>query len=725
MGEYVHSIGTTVNTVRAEVVGGTVVQAGTVTFRQPDPPRPALDTLPAAGILAGRDGELADVLAALAPDRPGPRAAVVGGLGGAGKTALAVAAAREAVRRGWFDGALFVPLHGHHPDAEARVTVDQALEELLLMLGVPAERVPASRTGRAALYRSELAARGRDGTRLLVLADDAAEAAALAPLLPAHPGHALLATSRETLAELDGFRLVELAGLAEEDGRHLLDLVLAAADPADRRPREEPAAAADLVRQCAGLPLALRITAALLVADPGLRPTDLAAELADAANRLDVLQYGGQLAVRAAFDLSHRRLDPALAALFARLALAPGPHLTPPAAAALADLPPRTAARQLAALRRAHLLEAAPAGRGAVRFHDLVRLYAAERAARDLTGTERTAAVTRLLDHLADALRDADARLGTDRPATDDAAEHAARAEALDWFDTERDNLLAAVHLAADTHPGHARTTARLLDGYLAHRWRSADRVAVAASLARACRELGDRQGEGWALATACEAHRDLGDGAAAARAAEAALGAAREIGDQRLTAGVHNDLGDLARNRGDLDAALHHHRQAVRVHRLHGTRHGLAVAQLRLAGTLRAAGRTDAAIVRSGAALRNFLALGDRNRAASALAERGSAQLVAGQPAAAVDSLEQALALYLEFHQPQREAEVHGALALARLLLGETEAAAGHARRSVALADTHGRPERGADAEALLAAIERAAAAPPGRPGETAGETG
>ena len=94
---------------------------------------------------------------------------------------------------------------------------------------------------------------------------------------------------------------------------------------------------------CGGLPLALRITAALLAADPALTVAELAGQLADEVGRLAALRYddgGGTSApsVAAAFDLSYRHLDerdePA-ARLFRLLAVNPGPDVSTAAAAAL------------------------------------------------------------------------------------------------------------------------------------------------------------------------------------------------------------------------------------------------------------------------------------------------------------------------------------------------------------------------------------------------------
>ena len=120
--------------------------------------------------------------------------------------------------------------------------------------------------------------------------------------------------------------------------------MLRAARPGDDRITSDPQAAGQLAGVCGGLPLALRITAALLAADPALTAAELADQLADEVGRLAALRYddgGGTSApsVAAAFDLSYRHLDEAAARLFRLLAVNPGPDVSTAAAAALTGQP--------------------------------------------------------------------------------------------------------------------------------------------------------------------------------------------------------------------------------------------------------------------------------------------------------------------------------------------------------------------------------------------------
>lgn len=122
----------------------------------------------------------------------GGRVVVVTGIGGSGKTALAVHAGRRLAAR-FPDGLLFADLRGtgSRPLAPAEV-----LARFLRALGLPGSAIPAGLDERAALYRSMLASR----TALVVL-DDARDAAQVRPLLPGCSSCVSLVTSRKRLTE--------------------------------------------------------------------------------------------------------------------------------------------------------------------------------------------------------------------------------------------------------------------------------------------------------------------------------------------------------------------------------------------------------------------------------------------------------------------------------------------------------------------------------------------
>ena len=260
--------------------------------------RLALAQLPSAVVgFTGREGELAILAGLLDPAGSAEPVimSAVAGLAGIGKTTLAVEAGHAARQQGWFPGGvLFIDLHGYD---EVPVQSTQALEALLLALGVAAERIAPGLDERAALYRSVLA---QTEEPVLVIADNASSEAQVRPLVPGCGPHKVIVTSRHTLADL-GARLVDVTVLDHDAGVELLDAALRAARPEDDRIASDTEAATRLARLCGGLPLALQISAALLKGDPTLSAAELAGELAVESERLERLRYddgGGSAAPR-------------------------------------------------------------------------------------------------------------------------------------------------------------------------------------------------------------------------------------------------------------------------------------------------------------------------------------------------------------------------------------------------------------------------------------------
>ncbi|AUG76446.1 hypothetical protein CFP65_1556 [Kitasatospora sp. MMS16-BH015] len=322
-------------------------------------PRPA--QLPAApSDFIGRTAQVEEIRAALTADgRDALPVVAVVGMGGVGKTALAVYAAHR-VREAFPDGELYVDLRGSDP---LPASAEDVLAGFLVALGTRPEAVPEGTAARSALFRSIT-----DGRRLLVVLDNARDSAQIRPLLPGAAGCGALVTSRTRPTSLLTAVQLDLDVFTEPEAVDLLGRVIGAP-----RLAAEPEAAGALVAACGRLPLAVRITAARLAARPRWTIADLSARLADEQRRIDELRVG-DLAVEAAFELGYRQLAPDQARAFRLAAWAEGPDLGLGAAAALLDLPEAAAEDLLEALVDAAMLDSLSAGR--YRYHDLLRGFA-------------------------------------------------------------------------------------------------------------------------------------------------------------------------------------------------------------------------------------------------------------------------------------------------------------------------------------------------------------
>ncbi|HEX3650925.1 MAG TPA: BTAD domain-containing putative transcriptional regulator [Pseudonocardiaceae bacterium] len=413
-----------------EVVGQTRTAAtldGRPATRSYLPPDPA--------DFSGRTGELSR-LAAQAGDGT-PAALVISaidGMGGVGKTTLAVRLAHQ-LAPNYPDGQYFVDLHGFTRDVDP-VPPEQALGSLLLASGVPNELIPPGADRRLAMWRAQTA-----GQRALVVLDNAADAAQARSLLPGSPGVLVIVTSRRKLTALAGARSLSLDVLPEADAVALFTVIAG-----DQRCAAEPAAVADAVRLCGGLPLAIRIAAARLRDRQGWRVADLVTRLADQRRRGQVLAAGDQ-DVTAVLTVSYHCLDPRRQRLFRLLSLHPGTDVDAYSAAALTGEDPDEAERLLESLLDDNLLRQDVAGR--YYFHDLVRDCARQLGA-EHDGDDARA---RLLDYYVGAVHTWASRFGrglfhlettaTIRPASADQ-------EAVANLAAEYANLGAVLRFAAE-----------------------------------------------------------------------------------------------------------------------------------------------------------------------------------------------------------------------------------------------------------------------------------
>ncbi|MET7337427.1 BTAD domain-containing putative transcriptional regulator [Nonomuraea sp. NPDC005650] len=326
------------------------------------------------GMLAGRDGELREIVAELAERATSPLV-VVTGSGGAGKTAVSLEAAHRVA--------------GHFPDgqlfADDLDDPGEVLAGFLGALGVAAEEIPEGAGARAALLRSVLAVR-----RVLIVLDGVTGPGQVLPFLPGHAGCAVLVTSVSPLALPRDAATVTVPALDGPAARTLL-----ATGAGRRRMQAEPAAANRIVELCAGLPVALEIVAAKLAARPHLSLERLAERLSDPARILGELRHGGRSIAPALLN-AYQTLPAGPRSLIRRIGFHGVSGVSAETAAALADVPVDTAEELLEELAETHFVTPLSDGRR-YHCHELLLGFGAARARLEDGEQDLAAAVERAL----------------------------------------------------------------------------------------------------------------------------------------------------------------------------------------------------------------------------------------------------------------------------------------------------------------------------------------
>ncbi|MEU4251316.1 BTAD domain-containing putative transcriptional regulator [Amycolatopsis sp. NPDC026612] len=617
--------------------------------------------------------------------------ASVEGMGGIGKTTLAVHFAHEIADR-FPGGQVYLNLRGYGPGEP--VEPSAALEAVLTALGVPCDQIPGDLDGRAASWRTHTA-----GRRLLILLDNANRTEQVSPLLPG-PGCLVLITSRWQLRALvatHGARRIALEELGDEDAVALLASTIGF----DRVARD-PAAAERFVRYCGGLPLAIRILAVRAAQFPDLALDEFAGSLdGDLLGSFD-LADGEGTNIRSVFSYSYQALQPSTARLLRLLGLLTGVDFTAPAAAAVAGLTVAETRPMLETLAAAHLLAQPRPGR--YQFHDLIRAYAGEAASQVDSASQRDTASDRLLSwYLASALN-ASRLMRPERyyrllelDDLEGGPAFGSYHEALDWFGEECGNLIAAVHLARRRgRDDVCWKLAWLLQSYFVTRsrlddWRSVFAVALEAARASGHRpgeagilsglgvvngvarqyaesrryleqvlaiqrELGAREGEARAQYNLAMAAHDLEDCAWAYEHGMQALEIVRELGLGHFEASVLRALGDICTSMGDYEQALRLADAALAILGPDGrpvdtrfTQHTRGLALIGL-------GRLDEGIACIRDSVEMFFAMGEQYEAADVLSQLGTIHLRHGDAALARECWLRSVRLLTELGHPDAD---------------------------------------------------------------------
>jgi tetratricopeptide (TPR) repeat protein/transcriptional regulator with XRE-family HTH domain len=584
----------------------------------------------------GRAGELAELGARLSESEASAYGPVVtiDGAPGVGKSALAVHFAHQ-VRERFPDGQLFANLRGQQGEGLDPVVV---LQQFLRALGMTTEEIPSTLDAAARAYRSRLA-----GSRTLVVLDNALNETQTRPLLPGSPTCATLITSRSPLSGLAEATALTLDLLPPADAARVL------ARAAGNEGIEGSDAAKAVAAQCGHLPLALRIAGARLRTRRAWTIETLASLLADERHRLERL-VTGDLAVRASFSLSYQGLDTDTARVFRLLGLLDMPEVSTGVAAAATGTALPAVETALEQLADTALLEATTPSR--YRFHDLVRLFAWERAEEEPVEARQSAviaAVSWYLDHVLEAA----ALLGPAHTAGQTRVFPGLPA-ALEWLEAERENLVRVVALAdandliapcwqladalfrfyelrrylpdwqrvnrialgAARRAGDRAVEGRMRNGigYVLAEQSQPDEALSQLMAALAIRaEVGDRAGEGRTLKNLGDVHIQLGQPSQALGCYQRAELIAREVGDRHREGQAQHGLGVALTELGQLNEAEKRLDQALAIRREVYDQPGEGRTRFRLANVRREQGRYSEAQADYQTSLAMLREVGDR----------------------------------------------------------------------------------------------------------------
>ncbi|GLX49695.1 regulatory protein AfsR [Streptomyces hygroscopicus subsp. hygroscopicus] len=684
------------------------------------PAFPSLHQLPAdTGLFTGRTAEVARLAALLRPGTaagggaPGrtPRPVVVSGMGGVGKTALTVHVA-HLLHADYPDGQLYADLRGFGPGG--RRGPRDLLVRFLSDLGVQEASLPEDTDDCAAVFRTVLAHR-----RMLLVLDNARDAAQVLPLLPGSGGCAVVVTSRHTLTDLPAAVPLPLPPLTPADQEMLLVALCGT-----ERVRGEPEAAAEIMALCGGLPLALSVIGGRLASRPAWPLSLLADRLSSGTGRLPELAVGS-LDVEATIGMSYVAMrdsdlpqERAVARAFRLLGVWPEHEVTPHAAAALLALPVRDTARLLDLLTDVHLVQSpAPERYG---MHDLLGEYAAERVRVEEPERQREHAELRLLTWYVAAVENASRiTVGETQPPpplTEQPAQplppFADAHSALAWYVRELPAIQHAITRAGAL--GRSDIAWRLAVGLFGYGdtywwtgiWDTALRSALEIAVAH-----GDTTGQAWLYRRIAVAHGMAYRNEECLENLGTALELFEQAGDITAQASILGNMSALHVQAKRAEPGLVYALRSQELYRQLDLPDSEVLVLGRIADALQLAGDYAGAVEQHRRRLPLQRALGRPTALATLLTNYGAALQHLGERAQAFAALDEALAIRRQLGDYGGEADCLVVTARAHHHFGEWEAARACWQASLDLSRFHLLPQRVQECVEGLATLENACA--------------
>jgi tetratricopeptide (TPR) repeat protein len=604
------------------------------------PPRPH--------VFVGREKELALLCDISDAGRPAPR--VIDGMGGCGKSALAVEAAFR-LRETYPDPPIFMSFRAYEA-GQTPLDVQDALRQLLELSDAMPQSAPQTAAELSALWQREAARR-----RSVIVLDDVRDAATVVGVMPESGESAVIVTSRRRLPELSPSVAVSLEELPQDDAVTLFERIVGSTGS------DDPATLAQAVQLCGCLPLAVTLGASR-IRDEGSTVSELVAEIEErrAFSSPGSAAFPGLTEM---FELSYADLGASHQEFFRRLGMNPCPSFSARTAAVLAGTTVKAAAATLRVLYNRHLVERVDENR--YRLHDLIKEYAVLVAERDEAGGERRRAERRLFGYYLNTARRADRLLYPYRQRSDMhsgnfpfQSELNTPEAARKWLEAEWRNVVNLVYYAAQHEwKNYCSDLGDVIAEFLDGRGYWTDGIALYQVILLACRDLGNSTGAARAASSLSLLGLRTGNYKDALQYAKDATEIFQSVGDENGQAEAIDRVGAIYRHMGKSRVALAYHEESLEIYSKLSNSHGMAEALGRAGTAYYALGRYAEAIANHERALSLYRKTEDRRGAAKSLNNIGDALLQQGRYRDAVSNLEQALAILREVNALQDMAAV------------------------------------------------------------------
>ena len=591
----------------------------------------------------GRKHEL-EFLDKIADSGDRPRAIVICGPAGVGKTALAIEWANHNCGK-FPDGQLHVDLHGF--DDARPVSREEVFDSFLRALGAPPDELPGLPSAQESMYRSMMA-----GKRVLVVLDNAESAESVRPFLVGS-NTMLVVTSRKRLAGLEareGIPCLAVNIFSPNESFTLLVRLIG-----QERLKDARDSVYELARLCDNLPLALCVAARQIVLARHLTLSTHIQSLAAEGRMLDELSFGDdeRTTIKAVFSWSYRKLPRMAAAFFQALSVSPGRDISLTAAAALCDVDITAARNVLRTLVGMHLIEEQSSQR--YTFYGLLRAYAEDLAENEDHMNNQTANIRRLVRWYVASADNADRFLTPGGVERDDIVHVPSEGEqfssyddALRWFDQERANLIDITRRATEIGEHKAASVIpNLLWGYfnLTKHWD--DWITCNTLGLTSARASGDNKSEAYILMSQGVVYSNLRQYSEAISNLQPAIALFEQIDDRLGLAYALQNLANAQSPSGHIEEAMVNFRRALDIFEtLPDSTRGKAVTLNSMAFTYNAAHEHEQALTAAQEAAEMMRSIDDLQGVAIALSNIGNALTELSRPDEAIESYQASLTI-------------------------------------------------------------------------------